>query len=35
MVYPPAVGREIQAHGQRFGLLWSETLRYHKNVAYL
>jgi hypothetical protein len=33
--YPAAVGREIQAHGQRIGLLWSETLRYHKNVAYL
>jgi hypothetical protein len=26
--------RQIQAQGQRIGLLWNETLRYHKNVAY-
>ena len=32
---PAGVGREIQVHGQRIGLLWSVTLRYHKNVAYL
>jgi hypothetical protein len=35
MPYPAAVGRQIQVHGQRIGLLWSETLRYHKNVAYM
>lgn len=35
MAYSPDVGQEIQAHGQRIGLLWNETLRYHKNVAYL
>jgi hypothetical protein len=33
--YPPALGREVQACGQRIGRLWSETLRYHKNLAYL
>lgn len=32
--YAAAVGRQVQACGQRIGLLWSETLRYHKNVAY-
>ena len=34
-VYPADVGRQIQVSGQRVGLLWSETLRYHKNVAYM
>lgn len=34
MAYPVDVGQEVQAHGQRIGLLWSETSRYHKNVAY-
>ena len=33
--YPPAFGREVQSCGQRVGQLWSETLRYHKNLAYL
>jgi hypothetical protein len=33
--YPPLFGQEVQACGQSIGLLWSETLRYHKNVAYL
>jgi hypothetical protein len=33
--YAPLLGREVQACGQGIGQLWSETLRYHKNVAYL
>lgn len=33
--YPPAFDREVQRYGQRIGQLWSETLRYHKNLAYL
>jgi hypothetical protein len=33
--YPHAFGREVQVCGQRIGQLWSEALRYHKNVAYL
>jgi hypothetical protein len=33
--YPPRFGREVQACGQRVSQLWRETLRYHKNVAYL
>jgi len=33
--YPHPFGLEVQARGQRIGNLWSETLRYHKNVAYL
>ena len=33
--YPPLFGQEVQACGQSIGQLWSETLRYHKNVAYL
>jgi hypothetical protein len=32
--YPPRFGREVQECGQSIGQLWSETLRYHKNVAY-
>jgi hypothetical protein len=27
--------QEVQMCGQDIGELWSETLRYHKNVAYL
>jgi hypothetical protein len=34
MAYPADRGRQVQACGQRLGQLWSETLRYHKNVAY-
>lgn len=32
--YPAKFAREVQAHGQRIGQLWRETLRYHKNIAY-
>lgn len=32
--YPAPFAREVQRCGQRIGQLWSETLRYHKNVAY-
>jgi hypothetical protein len=35
LAYAPQFGREVQSCGQRIGQLWSETLRYHKNVAYL
>lgn len=33
--YSPSFGLEVQRQGQRIGQLWSESLRYHKNVAYL
>jgi hypothetical protein len=33
--YEAAFGRKVQEHGQNIGQLWNETLRYHKNVAYL
>lgn len=34
--YAPAhFGAVVQAMGQRFERLWRETLRYHKNVAYV
>jgi hypothetical protein len=33
--YLPLFARDVQSCGQRIGQLWSETLRYHKNVAYL
>ncbi len=33
--YPPFFEAEVQKHGQHVGQHWSETLRYHKNVAYL
>jgi hypothetical protein len=33
--YPHPFGREVQESGQSIGQLWSETLRYHKNQAYL
>jgi hypothetical protein len=32
--YSPVFGRELQRRGQRLQLLWKETLRYHKNLAY-
>jgi hypothetical protein len=31
----PGFGIEVQRRGQRLEHLWSETLRYHKNIAYL
>lgn len=34
LAYSPADGLQIQTCGQRIGLLWSETLRYHDNLAY-
>lgn len=33
--YSPDFAVHVQREGQRIGSLWSETLRYHKNVAYL
>lgn len=33
--YAPVFGLQVQECGQNIGTLWSETLRYHKNVAYL
>ena len=30
----PGFGIEVVRRGQRLDLLWSESLRYHKNVAY-
>jgi hypothetical protein len=33
--YPSDFGQKVQAYGQSIGQLWSESLRYHKNVAYL
>jgi hypothetical protein len=33
--YSSPFDTDLQARGQRIGDLWSETLRYHKNVAYL
>jgi hypothetical protein len=33
--YPPHLSQRVQAYGQSIGQLWSERLRYHKNVAYL
>ena len=32
--YPTPFDVEVQERGQAIGQLWSETLRYHKNVAY-
>ena len=34
-VLSPAISQEIQTCGQRIGELWNESLRYHKNLAYL
>src|SRR5438105_9517147 len=33
--YGPAFATQVQGCGQRLGQLWRETLRYHKNRAYL
>jgi hypothetical protein len=33
--YSASFDLDIQKHGQRIEQLWSETLRYHKNYAYL
>src|SRR5947209_3816060 len=33
--YGPAFAAQVQGCGQRIGQLWRETLRYHKNRAYL
>src|SRR5262249_2311575 len=33
--YVHPFGQEVQDCGQSIGQLWSETLRYHKNLAYL
>jgi hypothetical protein len=33
--YNPAFARQVQQYGQRIWQLWRETLRYHKNRAYL
>ncbi|HYT95497.1 MAG TPA: hypothetical protein VEL76_42655 [Gemmataceae bacterium] len=33
--YGPAFAVAVQRCGQRIGQLWKETLRYHKNRAYL
>jgi hypothetical protein len=32
--HPPAFAAEITARGLRLQLVWRETLRYHKNLAY-
>ncbi len=33
--YKHLFGRNVHICGQRIGAVWRETLRYHKNVAYL
>lgn len=33
--YTPDIEERVQSSGQRIGHLWRETLRYHKNRAYL
>jgi hypothetical protein len=33
--YLHAFGRDVQRSGQAIGQLWSEALRYHKNLAYI
>lgn len=35
VAYAPDFGLQVQECGQNIGSLWNETLRYHKNVAYL
>jgi len=32
--YAHSFGQDVQAAGQLVGQLWSESLRYHKNLAY-
>lgn len=34
-LFVPAFARQLQTCGQRIQQLWNETLRYHKNRAYL
>ncbi len=34
IAYPMDFGVQVQAHGQRIGQLWNQTLRYHKNKPY-
>jgi hypothetical protein len=33
--YQPGFAREVQSCGQQIRELWNETIRYHKNVAYV
>jgi hypothetical protein len=33
--YAPGFAAQVQSCGQRIGQLWRETLRYHKNRAYV
>ncbi|MEX0704926.1 MAG: hypothetical protein WD069_22695 [Planctomycetales bacterium] len=33
--FTPSFARQVQSCGQRIQQLWNETLRYHKNRAYL
>ena len=33
--YAPVFQAQVQTCGQRIGQLWRETLRYHKNRAYV
>jgi hypothetical protein len=33
--FPNPFALDVQRQGQRIGQLWNETLRYHKNVAYM
>ena len=33
--YSTGFGLEVQRQARRIGQLWSETLRYHRNIAYL
>jgi hypothetical protein len=35
VAYPVSFGVAVQRHGQCISQLWNETLRYHKNVAYV
>ena len=35
MAYPLRFGQEVQSAGQSIGQLWSESLRYHNNMAYV
>ena len=33
--YSTRLALDVQSHGQRIGQLWTETLRYRKNFAYI
>jgi hypothetical protein len=35
IAFVPPLDTNLQRYGHRIGRLWSESLRYHKNVAYL